>query len=68
MGYLRTDHNKSIICQIYYCIFQIKEKTFMELFIKLCQINILKNYTVFSEPDFDTMVEFLLEICRWVVL
>lgn len=65
---LRTGHNKSIICQIYYCIFHIKEKTFMTLFIKLCQINIPQNCTVFSEPDFDTMVEFLLEICRWLVL
>ena len=68
MAYLRTGHNKNIICQIYYCIFHIKEKTFMALFIKLCQINILQNYTVFPEPGFDTMVEFLLEICRWVVL
>lgn len=68
MSCLRTGQNKSIICQIYYCIFHIKEKTLVALFIKLCQINILQNYTVFSEPGFDTMVGFLLEICRWVVL
>lgn len=66
MGCLRTGQNKSIICQIYYCIFHIKEKTFVALFIKSCKMNVLQNHTVFSAPDFDTMVEFLSEICRWV--
>lgn len=39
----------------------------MALFIKLCQMHTLKIYAVFPEPDFDTIVEFLLEICRSVV-